>query len=158
MTQISIKRGPVKTVTLVARAAAALVLYAALGAGAAHAASTDADKVAQSMRAIWDQPDAPLSVGPIVVVEGYALAGWVQQARGGRALLVNHDGSWQVHICGGDGLKDMDALQMAGIKEATARRLVQAANEAEEKVPEETRRKFASFGENIMVDDTHAPR
>lgn len=125
--------------------------------GGVHAAPTEADQIAQSMRNIWDTPEAPLVVDPVVIEGNYALAGWVQQERGGRALLARVDGKWQVHVCGGDGLNDVDALEMAGMNLAAARRLVDAVRAAEAKLPQETRKKFASFGQNIQVNGAHAP-
>lgn len=147
----------VRAFTLMGRAGMAILLSCILLGGAAYASSNEANDVAQSMRAIWDRPDAPLTVDPIVVEGDYALAGWTQQARGGRALLVRRDGRWQVHVCGGDGLKNIEALKMAGMSEPAARRLAEAANKAEAKLPERTREKFASFGQNVLVNGGHAP-
>jgi len=139
-----------------ARAVGAMMLAFIMIGGVATAESMEADEVAHSMRAIWDRPEAPLVVGPVVIEGDYALAGWTQQARGGRALLKLRDGKWQVHVCGGDGLKDIEALKMAGLSESAARRLIEAASMAEAKLPEETREKFASFGQNVLVNGEHA--
>lgn len=134
----------------------ALLAFMAIG-GVAHGAPSEAHQVAQSMRDIWDKPEAPLVVDPVVIEGDYALAGWVQQDRGGRALLARVDGTWQVHVCGGDGLNDVGALEMAGMSAAAARRLVDALSTAEAKLPQQTREKFASFGQNIQVNGAHAP-
>jgi len=142
---------------LMARAVGAMVLAFIMIGGVATAASIEAEEVAQSMRAIWDRPEAPLVVGPVAIEGNYALAGWTQQARGGRALLMLRDGKWEVHVCGGDGLKDIEALKMAGMSESAARRLIEAASMAEAKLPKETREKFASFGQNVLVNGEHAP-
>ena len=62
-------------------------LFAAFACLTASAAATDAEQAAKAMRDIWDKPDAPLVVEPVVIEGDYALAGWVQLERGGRALL-----------------------------------------------------------------------
>ncbi len=121
----------------------------------ASANPSDADAAAKAMRDIWDKPEAPLVVEPVSVEGDYALAGWVQLERGGRALLRKMHGQWRVHVCGGDGLKDADALVMAGMTPDAARKLVAAASKAEEKLPDAQRRKFALFGQNIVVDPAH---
>lgn len=133
-------------------------LAVCLAAGLAnpgHAAEGDAALAAKAMRDIWDRPDAPLVVEPVAVDGDYVLAGWVQQERGGRALLRRVHGQWRVHVCGGDGLKDVDALTMAGVPAEAARRLVASASEAEARLPAAQRAKFALFGQNIVVDTSH---
>nr|WP_312477358.1 copper uptake system-associated protein [Achromobacter ruhlandii] len=130
-------------------------LFAAFACLTASAAATDAEQAAKAMRDIWDKPDAPLVVEPVVIEGDYALAGWVQLERGGRALLRKVHGQWRVHVCGGDGLKDADALAMAGMSPEGAGKLAAAASEAEAKLPEAHRAKFALFGQNIVVGAAH---
>lgn len=130
-------------------------LFSALACVTASAASTDADQAARAMRDIWDKPEAPLLVEPVVIEGDYALAGWVQQERGGRALLRKVHGQWRVHVCGGHGLKDADALAMAGMSPEAAGKLAAAASDAEAKLPTAHRAKFALFGQNIVVDAAH---
>ena len=112
-------------------------LFAAFACLTASAAATDAEQAAKAMRDIWDKPDAPLVVEPVVIEGDYALAGWVQLERGGRALLRKVHGQWRVHVCGGDGLKDADALAMAGMSPEGAGKLAAAASEAEAKAQTE---------------------
>ncbi|MEN5157489.1 copper uptake system-associated protein [Achromobacter spanius] len=121
----------------------------------ASADPSDANAAAKAMRDIWDKPEAPLVVEPVSVEGDYALAGWVQQERGGRALLRKVHGQWRVHVCGGDGLKDTEALAMAGMSSEAAAKLSAAASEAEAKLPAAQRAKFALFGQNIVVDTAH---
>ncbi|MGO3133325.1 MAG: copper uptake system-associated protein, partial [Alcaligenes sp.] len=125
--------------------------------GTAHTTSPEAERVSQAMKAIWDSPEAPLSVEPIVIEGEYALAGWTQLARGGRALLVHRKGEWNVHMCGGDGLNDVETLTMAGMSAEAAERLVKKTGEAEAKLPAEVTAKFATFGDNMVVDQNHHP-
>ena len=80
------------------------------------------------------------------MVQGeHALAGWVQGQRGGRALLRRQGPTWQVHVCGGDGLKAPAALVDAGLKPAAAKALVKALLTAEAGLPATQRAKFSSF-------------
>lgn len=137
-------------------AMALFILFAALS-GVARAAPSEADRIAHAMKAIWDSPEAPLSVEPIVIEGDYALAGWTQLARGGRALLKNRHGEWSVHMCGGDGLNDVETLSMAGMSVEAAERLVKNTSAAEAKLPAEVTAKFSTFGENMVVDQNHHP-
>ena len=135
--------------------AMALFILFAMFTGMAHAAPSEADRISQAMKAIWDSPEAPLIVEPVVIEGDYALAGWTQQTRGGRALLLHREGTWHVHVCGGDGLKDIEALTMAGMSKEAAERLINEVNRAEGELPMEVREKFSTFGQNILVDKNH---
>ncbi|CAM5418816.1 copper uptake system-associated protein [Alcaligenes phenolicus] len=137
-------------------AVALLVLFAML-TGVARAAPPEADRISHAMKAIWDSPEAPLVVEPIVIEGDYALAGWTQLTRGGRALLKSRHGEWSVHMCGGDGLNDVETLTMAGMGAEAAERLVKNTSEAEAKLPAEVTAKFSTFGDNMVVDHNHHP-
>ncbi|QFY77939.1 hypothetical protein DUD43_09700 [Alcaligenes faecalis] len=137
-------------------AVALLVLFAML-TGVARAAPPEADRISHAMKAIWDSPEAPLVVEPIVIEGDYALAGWTQLTRGGRALLKSRHGEWSVHMCGGDGLNDVETLTMAGMSAEAAERLVKNTSEAEAKLPAEVTAKFSTFGDNMVVDHNHHP-
>lgn len=138
-------------------AAIALFMALSLLSEPAYAVAPEAERVSQAMKAIWDSPEAPLVVDPIVIEGDYALAGWTQLARGGRALLMNRKGEWNVHMCGGDGLNDVETLTMAGMSAKAAKRLVKKTSEAEAKLPPEHTAKFATFGDNMVVDHNHHP-
>lgn len=135
---------------------ALFMLFTAL-TGVARAAPSEADRISHAMKAIWDSPEAPLLVAPIVIEGDYALAGWTQLARGGRALLKHRDGEWNVHMCGGDGLNDVETLTMAGMSAEAAERLVKNTSAAEAKLPTEVTAKFSTFGDNMVVDQNHHP-
>ncbi|MCX5566788.1 copper uptake system-associated protein [Alcaligenes phenolicus] len=137
-------------------AVALLVLFAML-TGVARAAPPEADRISHAMKAIWDSPEAPLVVEPIVIEGDYALAGRTQLTRGGRALLKSRHGEWSVHMCGGDGLNDVETLTMAGMSAEAAERLVKNTSEAEAKLPAEVTAKFSTFGDNMVVDHNHHP-
>jgi hypothetical protein len=76
-----------------------IMFGAALFAGvhcAAHEGTVsvhpDARSVEHVLKAQFDKPEAPLSVAPVSVEGNYAVAGWLQGARGGRALLLAASG------------------------------------------------------------------
>jgi hypothetical protein len=88
-----------------------------------------------------------------VVVEGdWALAGWLQDARGGRALLQKRHGHWVIVVCGGDGLRQADALVYTGMTADMATALAKKLNVAENRLPADTLKQFASFEGMLRVD------
>jgi hypothetical protein len=127
---------------------------------AVGASAEDLRGIRKVMMSTWDKPEARLNVAPVVVVDGHALAGWTQAARGGRALLKrNAHGAWEVTVCAGDGLKEVHMLTMTGMPEATARTLAKDLASAEARLPAATRAKFASFEGVVTMDAAghHAP-
>lgn len=123
----------------------------------AQPAATDEAAIRQVLKSTWDKSESPLNVEPVVIVSGYALAGWTQGARGGRALLSKQtDGSWTVQACGGDGLKEVKTLEQSHLSTATAKSLVSAATQAEEKFPADTRALFSTFDAHVGDDMPHS--
>ena len=125
--------------------------------GTQHAASAgvDADDIRMVMKKQFDRPDAPLSVEPITVHGSTAVAGWVQENRGGRALLRKTHGRWTISACAGDGLTQADVLHMAGLQPAAAQALARAVQRAESSLSKEKLALFASF-EGMVQIDPHA--
>lgn len=80
---------------------------------------------------MFDRPDAPLSVQPIVIEGNVALAGWAQDGHGGRALLRLIDSGWYVALCAGPELLEESFVQGQGLDHRAARRLVLAMRAAE---------------------------
>lgn len=77
--------------------AATLVLFLASTTSAHEkpaAHGTSAQAIEQVMKAQFDKPEAPLTVVPVTVEGDYAIAGWIQHDRGGRALLKAEGGNW----------------------------------------------------------------
>jgi hypothetical protein len=116
------------------------------------AASTDARAIESSMKALFDKPGAPLTVAPISIEGDFAVTGWQQTDRGGRALLRKENGTWSIALCGGDGLKQAATLASAGLSPPAANRLVRAVEKAESKLPAEQVRKFSLFVGMVPVD------
>ena len=72
---------------IIAQSRILALLVAVSSAALAQDTSHEQAEIRNLMRATWERPNAPLSVDPVVVHDGYAIAGWVQDERGGRALL-----------------------------------------------------------------------
>ncbi|MEY4754972.1 MAG: hypothetical protein RJA44_2647 [Pseudomonadota bacterium] len=118
------------------------------------APGNDAAAIRQLLSHTFDKPGTPaLKVEPLVVAGAHALVGWVQGERGGRALLQrNSKGEWQVTVCAGDGLKDPNLLQQAGVPNREASAMITGTNRAESRLPAATLAKFASFEGLVRMD------
>jgi copper(I)-binding protein len=104
------------------------------------------------MKAIFETADKPLAVQPVVVEGDWAIAGWTQDGRGGRALLKKKEGGWSIHLCSGDGLKQAEALKTMGLSDDEAEAIVTKLAEAEEHIDPQTLALFASFEGTMMVE------
>ena len=115
-------------------------------------AHDDKHAITHLMKGMFDTPDNPLSVDPVVVLGDNAIAGWVQGDKGGRALLWRVDGQWQIRLCSGDGLKDPKLLENANISAADAKTLVAELTAAEAALDPEILAKFASFEGTMVIE------
>jgi hypothetical protein len=111
--------------------------------GADLAADTAA--IRSILKAAFDKPDAPLMVEPVTVGATFAVAGWRQGPRGGRALLRQHHGAWSVVLCSGDPLRHEAGLVEAGVPADEARSLAASISSAEAKLDEDSRRLLSTF-------------
>jgi hypothetical protein len=94
------------------RCAAALLL---LIAGPVFAQTADEAAISKLLHASFDRPDSRLTIAPVVVARGHAIAGWAQGEMGGRALLRKKGETWELVLCAGDGIKSRDALAKVGV-------------------------------------------
>lgn len=131
-----------------------LALMLACGAGAAQTAHPNGDEpqIVALLRATFDRPEAPLSVEPVVVAGDHAIAGWVQDKRGGRALMRKVHGKWTIHLCSGDPLKHADMLASTGIPADVAKSLADRLATAERALPGATVALFATFEGVVHID------
>jgi len=91
----------------------------------AQSLDTPEAQIIQALKTQFDRPVSPLEV-PVVVVSGdYAVADWLQDNRGGRALLRHDAAGWQTLMCGGAQFKSPQALRQAGVRDEDAQRLSQ---------------------------------
>jgi hypothetical protein len=136
----------------------ALTLLALTLSASAEEPTKDQASIGKLMRSIWDRPEAPLTVKPITVKDDYAIAGWTQDGRGGRALLHRiRKNKWAIHRCGGDNIKDLTTLKTLGLPAATAEQLISDENAAEKRLPAHLRKKFGSFQGLVGMKDHAKP-
>ncbi|QNM95311.1 copper uptake system-associated protein [Chitinimonas koreensis] len=126
------------------RALAAGLLAAALSGAAI--AGDPAQDIRDVIGRTYDKPDAKVDVAPVVVEQDYAVAGWLQGERGGRALLRQQQGQWQILLCAGDGLRSADGLVNAGVPAAVAQRLAARLGGAEKGIDASRLHLFSLFG------------
>jgi hypothetical protein len=87
-------------------------------------AHDDKEHIIELMKGIFDKPENPLAVAPVVVRGDNAIAGWAQGGKGGRALLWRKDGAWAIRLCSGASLKDAKMLEGAGFSAEDAKAMV----------------------------------
>lgn len=132
-----------------------LLMAVLFGTAAWAGESEDRQAVEHLMKHTWERPNAPLQVEPVTVDGDYAIAGWTQDERGGRALLRRTDGAWRVLICAGDGLLEEALLLDAGLDAGHAERLLARTREAERGLSAEHLARLALFGKPVRVDGEH---
>ncbi len=113
---------------------------------------SDTQIIVHIMKKLFDKPDAPLAVAPVSIEGDYAVAGWIQSGKGGRALLKKEKGQWSIQVCGGDGLTKAAALTMTGMSNAAAMRLAQKVAVAEKNVPASDLQRFSMFEGIVKVE------
>ena len=135
-----------------------MALLGAIQSNFADSRPADAVAIRSLLKAAFEKPDAPLSVEPIVVGTAYAVAGWRQQDRGGRALLRQHHGIWSVVVCSGDPLRHAAGLVEAGVSEDEARRLASDIATAEAALDPHARHLLSTFEGTVdMSAHPHHP-
>lgn len=124
---------------------------AAVPKGAMSMADTpDQQAIVTVMKAMFDAPDAPLQVDPVVVMGNSAVASWAQGDKAGRALLARQHGVWAVVLCGGPDLRDPAFLAANGV--AGAEMLSQMFNAAEDGLGADAVSRHSSFAGVVMMD------
>jgi len=122
------------------------------GSAANKVSVSDIQAVQLVMKKQFDKPGAPLQVAPVSIEGDYAVAGWLQEQRGGRALLKKEKNEWSIQVCGGDGLKQASTLVMAGMSKSIAEKLSQKVMASEKLLPAEDLKRFAMFEGMIKVN------
>jgi hypothetical protein len=139
------------------RLSAPLLAAAGLLLTASPALALDSESqtaVRQLLMHTFDKAEARLQVEPVVVQGEHGIAGWIQGERGGRALLRRDAKGWRIVACGGDGLKNIQTLEDAGLKAGIARALVGQLDKAEAGLTATQRAKLASF-DGVQRMDGH---
>ena len=122
-----------------------MAMLAFAGINIAQANPEDATNITQVMLKQWDKPEKPLHVAPIVVAADYAMAGWTQGEKGGRALLHKHHENWQVLLCGGDALTKTEQLTQAGLSSETANALIKGFKQQSQQLSSQDIEKMSLF-------------
>ena len=102
-------------------------------------------KVSKALTQLFARPDARLTVDAVAVVSDHSLASWSQSGRGGRALLRRVSGNWQIILCGGKDLMQVDALTKAGVPATQAQAISQQLSSSEQKLPAVKRLAYDNF-------------
>ena len=103
----------------------------------------------------FDRPDSPLHVAVVAAHGGHSLASWRQDKWGGRALLRKNAGQWQVVLCGGAELKNIDALEKAGVPSGSALIISKKLSKLESRLDANQRLQFDSFQPGRAAHDSH---
>ena len=132
---------------------AALALSACVGGGDAPAEQG----VRAFMAGVFDRPEARLTVPTVATVGDYAVAGWLQDGRGGRALLKRSDEGWEFVVCSGDELLQPAGLRSAGLPADLADNMVDRLRQAEASLSSEQRARLGSFRGVLRMEGVGHP-
>jgi hypothetical protein len=122
----------------------------------ACATPQDEEAIRHLLSATFDRPDARVVADPIAISGDYAIVGWTQSDKGGRALLRREATGWALVACAGDDFKQAAHLEHAGIPRRDARRLVELQQAGESRLPEERLQLFSTFGPMVGIEG-HPP-
>lgn len=129
--------------------------HAHAGHGAGHAAPVQTGDAVADIEALlqaqFDTPENPLTVAPISVQGTAAIAGWMQDGRGGRAFLRQDDKGWFIELCSGASLMLPATLQSLGLSAADADALLTQAKAAEAALGPDTIALLDSFDGTLIV-------
>lgn len=131
--------------------ALAFGLSVALAAASQAFAHDPLEHIIHVMMTQFDTPENPLTVEPVSIEGDFAVAGWAQGGKGGRALLKSVEGQWVIWLCSGAGLKQAQLLHEAGMEHAAAEKLAGLVNASEAKLPPATVALYDSFEGTMMI-------
>lgn len=141
---------------VIVAALVALALYPM--SGVASDAPSERPAIRALLHGMFDRPQHPLAVDPIVVSGDYAIADWTQGEMGGRALLKSDRAAWELILCAGDGIRTKAALMKAGVPSRDAERLEYELARTEADLAPEQVAKFSRFEGFIMGRDAEGHR
>lgn len=115
-------------------------------AQASAAVTDDAERIRAIINGIYDTPEHKVTIDPIVVQDNHAIASWIQQDKGGRALLYRDDqGAWAITLCAGAAVKEVKFLTETGIAQTDAEAMAKGIAAAEAKLGSDKIALFNSF-------------
>ncbi len=103
------------------------------------------------LKTMFERPDKPLTILPVVVKGDWAIAGWQQDGHGGRALLRKGHHGWNVVLCSGDAIKETASLEKAGLSAGDAAGLAADLTAAEAGLDPKVLALFASFQGTVVM-------
>jgi len=113
----------------------------------------DENRIVGLLKDMFETPDAPLAVAPILIDGDIAIIGWMQDDAGGRALLRRGDhGLWRISLCAGDGLKGQANMISLGIAPEAAARLATAQAREEATLAPDHLAKLSLFDGVMHID------
>lgn len=113
----------------------------------------DVARIDGLLRATFETSENNLSLAPLIVVGNHAMVGWVQDGRGGRAMLTRNDhGIWALNLCGGDGIKGKAAYEALGLSPKDAAEMSAQQEREEAKLSSHNLHLMDSFGDTIHFD------
>lgn len=133
---------------------AALALSACVGGGDAPAEQG----VRVFLSGVFDRPDSRLRVPSVAFAGDHAVAGWLQDGRGGRTLLKRSADGWEFVVCGGEELRTAAGLCEAGLPFALVEPMAQAVQASEASLPAHQRATLGDFKGLMKMDGAgHSP-
>ncbi|EJT02541.1 copper uptake system-associated protein [Rhizobium sp. CCGE 510] len=127
------------------------VLACLLLASMASADNDPQQAIPAGLKLMFETPDKPLDIAPVVVQADWAIAGWRQDGRGGRALLKKTHHGWSIYLCSGDSLKDARTLEKIGLAANDAAGLAARLREAEAGLDPSALTLFSSFEGTVVM-------
>lgn len=103
------------------------------------------------LKTMFEREGRPLLVEPFVVQNDWAIAGWQQDGRGGRALLKKGPHGWRLNLLSGDGIKDAASLESIGLSTSDAAQLSASLLTEEEKLDPKTIALFSASAGTIVI-------
>ena len=129
-----------------------LIVSLCLATSAYADEGSEVQAITTTLKATFDKPGSPLTVTPIVTVDGYAIADWSQGGMGGRALLRRTDATWHIALCSGDSLRSVATLHRIGLPSDTASELAAKLAKAEDGLDKHRLAELAGFSGVVAMD------
>ena len=110
------------------------------------------------LQGVFDRPESRLVVPSVAFAGDYAVAGWLQDGRGGRTLLKRSAEGWEFVVCGGEELCSPAGLREAGLPFALVEPMAQAVQASEASLPAHQRATLGDFKGLMKMDGAgHSP-
>jgi hypothetical protein len=104
------------------------------------------------LQGVFDRPESRLVVPSVAFAGDYAVAGWLQDGRGGRTLLKRSVEGWEFVVCGGEELRTPAGLREAGLPVALVEPMAQAVQASEDSLPTHQRAMLGDFKGLMKMD------